>query len=101
MDKALKFLMIFVLPLSTRKKAIPERKEGTPEETVDDAALNKLIDTLTSGDYLELLQEKMAEKGLRISTLDGSIAGSFKKPPAPFGPHHRTTIPVTVLCCNY
>jgi len=81
-------------PFEYKKKAIPERKEGTPEETVDDAALNKLIDTLTSGDYLELLQEKMAEKGLRISTLDGSIAGSFKNTTAPSGPTTEQQYPL-------
>ena len=57
----------------------PEDRAAAPDTQaeVDDAALNKLIETLTSADYIERLQEKMAEKGLCISTLEGSPASKF------------------------
>lgn len=44
-----------------------------PEFAISDAAINKLIDTLFTGDYLERLQEKMAEHGLAISTKEGTL----------------------------
>ena len=57
-----------------------EEEDATPEEKVDDAALNKLIETLLSEDYRALLKEKLAAKGLKLSTIDSSIYGKMEEP---------------------
>jgi hypothetical protein len=57
-----------------------EEKDASPEEKVDDAALNKLIETLLSEDYKALLKEKLAAKGLKLSTIDSSIYGKMEEP---------------------
>ena len=43
------------------------------DDQISDAAINKLIDKLFTGDYLEKLKEKMAEHGLKVSTDDGLL----------------------------
>jgi hypothetical protein len=63
-------------------EAIPQpiEKQEAPSADIEvsDAAINKLIDTLFTGDYLEKLQAKMAELGLRISTKDGLLSNQIK-----------------------
>lgn len=51
-----------------------QEDKQTPERQVDDAAMNKLLDTLLSGPYLKKLKEKMAENGLILSTKEASVA---------------------------
>ena len=56
-----------------------EEQEDQPKpaniyEQIDDAAINKIVDRMLSGDYLETLKKKLAEHGLKVSTADAQIA---------------------------
>ena len=56
-------------------------EEDKPSDTgilIDDAAINKIIDRLLTGDYLEQLKVKMAEHGLRVSSTDASLANQIE-----------------------
>ena len=57
-----------------------DSQEETPSikfsgQTITDAAINKIVDKLLSSDYLPILQKRMAESGLQVSTrsLEASI----------------------------
>ena len=71
-----------------------EPKEEKKEDVVDDAALNKLLETLTSKDYIDKLQEKMAEKGLCISRLDKSLSSELQGSAVPVGPTNAQQYPL-------
>jgi hypothetical protein len=62
-----------------------EQPKASVQEQVDDAAINKLIDKLFTGDYLDKLCAKMAEHGLAVShttaTLGSKIEGKQKTGP--------------------
>ena len=56
----------------------PEQPKADIDDQISDAAINKLIDTLFTGDYLGRLKEKMAEHGLKVSTDDGLLGNRIK-----------------------
>lgn len=49
------------------------------DEQIDDAALNKIIDKLFTGDYLNKLKAKMAEHGLAVSHSEATIDSKIKE----------------------
>jgi len=51
----------------------------TLDAAISDAAINKLIDTLFTGDYLDKLKEKLAELGLKVSSADKTLAAKIDK----------------------
>ena len=65
-------------------KYVPKEEDEQPEEltpeSVSDAAINKLIDKLFTGPYLERLKERMAQHGLMLSS-EGKTLGdqAFKE----------------------
>ena len=55
-----------------------KREKATEERRVVDAALNKLIDTILSGDYREAMLKLLAEKGFSVAGKEASILSRFK-----------------------
>ena len=56
-------------------------EEDKPDDLgilIDDAAINKIIDRLLTGDYLEQLKVKMAAHGLKVSTGEASLANQIE-----------------------
>ena len=53
-------------------------KAPSPEVEISDAALNKLVDTLFTADYLDKLCEKLAERGLMVSSKDATLTAQVK-----------------------
>lgn len=60
-----------ILKPYTLKEQEEEEQEAT---SIDDTAVNKLIDKLFSDDYVGLLLQKMSERGLAVSTENGTLA---------------------------
>ena len=65
--------------LQPYKYTASDEKDETPKpdslkDAIDDAAINKIVDRMLSGDYLETLKQKMAEHGLKVSTADAQLA---------------------------
>ena len=54
-------------------------KKVSEEDLISDAAINKLLDKLFTGDYLETLKAKFAEHGLKVSSTEASIAAKIEK----------------------
>lgn len=52
---------------------------ATTEEQIDDAAINKIIDKLFTGDYLEKLKAKFAEHGLKVSNYAATLEAQMKE----------------------
>ena len=68
-------------PFEAEEEESSQEDDSTsPEEKVDDAAINKLIETLLSEDYLSLVKAKLADKGLTLATMDKSLYGIMNKP---------------------
>ena len=84
--------------------------ENAAQILTSDAAINKLIDTLFTGDYLERLKERLAAHGLKVSTSDGllsnQISGQFITGPTgkqeyDNPPYIQLTDPVTGKVTTY
>lgn len=58
-----------------------EEEEDKPDDLgilIDDAVINKILDKLLTGDYLEQLKVKMATHGLKVSTEEASLANQIE-----------------------
>ena len=87
----------------------PEQKVD-PGIKIDDAAINKIIDRLLTGDYLEKLKEKLAEHGLKVSSTETTLAAKIKgdwklgptsDPAYPPPPYIQLTDPVSGKVTSY
>ena len=90
-----------------------EEEEDKPKDLgilIDDAAINKIVDKLLTGDYLEQLKVKLAEHGLKVSSEDASLAkqiegewktGATKDPAYGPPPWISLTDPVTGKVTQY
>ena len=88
-----------------------EQAELTEEQRkaeIDDAAINRIIDKLLTGDYLEKLKSKMAEHGLKVSDGDTSMATIGNQTTGPTinaaydpPPYLRLTDPVSGKTTDY
>lgn len=67
-----------LVPYAREKQQEPQPAQVNESDRVDDAVINRVIDKLLTGDYLEKLLQAMAAKGLKVSTGDGEIADAFK-----------------------
>lgn len=61
-------------PYEYKAQEQEEPEQHSVSDEISDAAINKLLDKLFTGDYLEKLKQKMAEHGLQVSTQNGSLA---------------------------
>lgn len=82
--------------------------EEQRKAVIDDAAINRIIDKLLTGDYLEKLKSKMAEHGLKVATGDTQMAaiGEQKTGPSTNAaydppPFLRLTDPVSGKTTDY
>ena len=66
-------------PYEYKPQEQKQEKQQKLEDLIDDAAINKLLDRLFTGDYLEKLKVKMAEHGLKVSTEDGLLSNAFSQ----------------------
>ena len=48
-------------------------------DEIDDAAINKLLDKLFTGDYLEKLKEKLASVGLKVSSVENTLSRDIEE----------------------
>lgn len=72
-------------PFEYEQQEQPKEKEVDPSLQISDAAINKILDRLLTGDYLEALKAKMAEKGLIVATKEGTLQAQFKEATTPAG----------------
>lgn len=86
-----------------------ELSEEQRKDVIDDAAINKIVDKLLSGDYLEKLKQKLAEHGLKVSSddaqlaayMDGQTTGPTDAPSYAPPPFINITDPVTGRVTSY
>lgn len=69
-------------PAAEAPEAVPEAP--SLDDEIMDAAINKIIDNLLTGEYRKSLLKAMANKGFSLASKEASVAEQFKdfKPPA-------------------